>query len=243
MGSGLLRRFPFPALPQASAGSDRPASAHETPWPSPAEFCHGLLTVEPFEQELRERGVRWVAGLDEVGRGALFGPVLAGAVILDPQRPIEGLDDSKKLTPAQRSAAFSAIDARARDWSVGLASAPEIDRMNILQATHLAMRRALAALRVTPEHLLVDALVVEQVDCEQTAIIRGDARCESIAAASIVAKCARDALIEGYRRTVRGYGLAHNMGYGTEEHRSAILRLGFSEFHRKTFRVQGSLPF
>ena len=192
---------------------------------------------------LRERGIRRIAGLDEVGRGALFGPVLAGAVILDPERPIEGLDDSKKLTRAQRNEAFRAIATRALDWSVGLASAPEIDRINILRATHLAMRRALSALRLTPDHLLVDALVVEDVNYEQTAIIRGDARCESIAAASIVAKCARDALIEGYRRSVRGYGLARNMGYGTAEHRSAILRLGFSDFHRKTFRVQGTLPF
>lgn len=199
--------------------------------------------MEPFEQELRERGIRRIAGLDEVGRGALFGPVLAGAVILDPERPIEGLDDSKKLTRAQRNEAFRAIATRALDWSVGLASASEIDRINILRATHLAMRRALSALRLTPDHLLVDALVVEDVNYEQTAIIRGDARCESIAAASIVAKCARDALIEGYRRSVRGYGLARNMGYGTEEHRSAILRLGFSDFHRKTFRVQGTLPF
>ena len=199
--------------------------------------------MEPFEQELRERGIHRVAGLDEVGRGALFGPVLAGAVILDPARPIEGLNDSKKLSAAQRGRAFGAIDAHALDWSVGLASAPEIDQINILKATHLAMRRALAALRVTPEHLLVDALIVEGVDYEQTAIVRGDARCESIAAASIMAKCARDALMAGYGRVVRGYGLARNKGYGTEEHRSAILRMGFSDFHRKTFRVQGSLPF
>lgn len=199
--------------------------------------------MEPFEQELRERGIHRVAGLDEVGRGALFGPVLAGAVILDPARPIEGLNDSKKLSRAQRDKAFGAIASQALDWAVGLASAPEIDRINILKATHLAMRRALAALRVTPEHLLVDALVVEGVDFGQTAIVRGDARCESIAAASIMAKCARDALMAGYGRSVRGYGLARNMGYGTEQHRSAILRLGFSDFHRKTFRVQGSLPF
>ena len=141
--------------------------------------------MEPFEQELRERGIRRIAGLDEVGRGALFGPVLAGAVILDPERPIEGLDDSKKLTRAQRNEAFRAIATRALDWSVGLASAPEIDRINILRATHLAMRRALSALRLTPDHLLVDALVVEDVNYEQTAIIRGDARCEAIAAAAV----------------------------------------------------------
>jgi len=155
-------------------------------------------------------------GLDEVGRGALFGPVVAGAVILDPARPIEGLNDSKQLTRNQRNAAFSAISTRALDWSVGLASAAEIDQINILQATHLAMRRALGALRRTPEHLLVDALELERVEFPQTAIVKGDARCASIAAASIVAKCTRDALMEGYRRTVRGYGLARNMGYGTE---------------------------
>jgi ribonuclease HII len=199
--------------------------------------------VEPFEQELRERGIRMPAGLDEVGRGALFGPVVAGAVILDPHNPIVGLNDSKQLSRRQRNAAFAVIDAQALDWSVGLASAAEIDRINILQATHLAMRRALGALRRRPEHLLVDAMVVEDVEYPQTAIIKGDARCESIAAASIMAKCARDALIEGYGRTVRGYGLDHNMGYGTEEHRTAIFKLGFSECHRRTFRVQGTLPF
>ncbi|NKB87897.1 MAG: ribonuclease HII [Acidobacteria bacterium] len=199
--------------------------------------------MEPFEEDLRARGVVRPAGLDEVGRGALFGPVLAGAVILDPARPIDGLNDSKRLSRRQREAAFGAIAERAVDWAVGLASAPEIDRINILQATHLAMRRALAGLRHRPDHLLVDALEIEAVEFEQTPIVKGDARCESIAAASIVAKCARDALLAGYGRAIRGYGLSQNMGYGTEEHRAAIMRLGFSDCHRKTFRVQGTLPF
>lgn len=199
--------------------------------------------MEPFEQELFDTGAQIVAGLDEAGRGALFGPVVAAVVVLDRDRPIEGLNDSKQLSARRREDLYGQIDARAADWAVGIASAAEIDEINILQATRLAMRRALAGLRLEPDHLLVDALELHSVPTPQTAIVKGDARCASIAAASIMAKCARDALIAGYHRRTPGYGLGRNKGYGTEEHRTAILQKGFSAFHRRTFRVQGTLPF
>lgn len=199
--------------------------------------------MEPFEHQLRRNGVVLAAGLDEVGRGALFGPVVAGAVILSPDDEIEGLADSKALTARQRLRLFAEIDRRATAWSLGLASAREIDEINILQATHLAMRRAVAALSVRPEHLLVDALRIDRVDLEQTPIVRGDARCRSIAAASIVAKCARDFIVAACARSIHGYGLARNKGYGTREHLNAVMRLGHSPMHRRSFRVQGSLPF
>jgi ribonuclease HII len=199
--------------------------------------------VEPFEQQLRRDGIELAAGLDEVGRGALFGPVVAGAVILSHDDEIQGLADSKVLTAVQRLRLFGQIDRRAVAWSIGLASAREIDRINILQATHLAMRRALAALPTRPQHLLVDALRIEGVDLEQTSIVKGDARCRSIAAASIVAKCARDFIVAACARRVPGYGLERNKGYGTREHLDAVLRNGHSPMHRRSFRVQGSLPF
>lgn len=199
--------------------------------------------MEPFEAGLRRQGVSRVAGIDEVGRGALFGPVVAAAVILDPSRRVDGLDDSKQLTTDQREHLFSELLSAVADWSVGLASATEIDRVNILQATHLAMGRAVRGLRRRPQHLLIDALELDELDIPQTPIVKGDARCESVAAASILAKCARDALMRAYGRRVRGYGLRRNMGYATAEHRQAIMVRGFTDLHRRTFRVQGVLPF
>ena len=199
--------------------------------------------MEPFEFELRRQGVAWPAGLDEVGRGALFGPVLAAAVVLAPGTEIEGLNDSKVLTARQREEIFRTLQDVALDWSIGIASATEIDRINILCATRLAMRRAIRGLRKRPDHLLIDALELQDVDIAQTSIIKGDARCRSIAAASVIAKCARDALMREYGRHLPGYGILKNMGYGTAQHRQAILERGFSEFHRRSFRVQGSLPF
>lgn len=199
--------------------------------------------MEEFESHLHLAGVRHVAGLDEVGRGALFGPVLAAAVVLAPDGPVDGLRDSKVLSVQRRLELFRQLQSTALDWSVGWASASEVDRFNVLRATRLAMGRAVQGLRRRPDHLLIDALELDRMDIPQTAVVHGDARCRSIAAASIVAKCSRDALMRGYGRRVRGYGLTRNMGYGTAEHRRAILRRGFSELHRRTFRVQGELPF
>ena len=200
------------------------------------------MRSQPYESRLRRSGVVHIAGLDEVGRGALFGPVLAAAAVLRPKARVPGLDDSKRLSAVQRAEVFEVLQRATLDWAVGIVSAAEIDRINILRATRLAMRRAIGGLRRRPDHLLVDALELD-IDIPQTSIVKGDSRCRSIAAASVLAKCVRDHLMGEYARGVRGYGLGQNMGYGTRRHREAIMSLGFSEFHRRTFRVQGELPF
>jgi ribonuclease HII len=188
-----------------------------------------------FEEEARAAGHLVVAGVDEVGRGALCGPVAAAAVVLGDGFDPEGLDDSKRLTRRQREALDARIRDRARGFAVGFAEAAEIDRVNILKATLLAMRRAVLALPEKPDLLLVDALTVPGLDVEQRAIVKGDALSVSIAAASIVAKVARDALMRDLDRAHPGYDLARNMGYGSEEHRDALRRLGPSTIHRRSF--------
>ena len=188
-----------------------------------------------FEEEARAAGHLVVAGVDEVGRGALCGPVVAAAVVLGDGFDPEGLDDSKRLTRRQREALDARIRERARAFAVGFAEPAEIDRVNILKATLLAMRRAVLALPEEPDLLLVDALTVPGLDVEQRAIVKGDALSVSIAAASIVAKVARDALMRDLDREHPGYDLARNMGYGSEEHREALRRLGPSTIHRRSF--------
>jgi ribonuclease HII len=188
-----------------------------------------------FEEEARAAGRLVVAGVDEVGRGALCGPVAAAAVVLGDDFDPEGLDDSKRLTRRQREALDARIRERARAFAVGFAEPAEIDRVNILKATLLAMRRAVLALPEKPDLLLVDALTVPGLDVEQRAIVKGDALSVSIAAASIVAKVARDALMRDLDREHPGYDLARNMGYGSEEHREALRRLGPSTIHRRSF--------
>jgi ribonuclease HII len=188
-----------------------------------------------FEEEARSAGHLVVAGVDEVGRGALCGPVAAAAVVLGDDFDPEGLDDSKRLTRRQREALDARIRERARAFAVGFAEPAEIDRVNILKATLLAMRRAVLALPEKPDLLLVDALTVPGLDVEQRAIVKGDALSVSIAAASIVAKVARDALMRDLDREHPGYDLARNMGYGSEEHREALRRLGPSTIHRRSF--------
>jgi ribonuclease HII len=188
-----------------------------------------------FEDEARAAGHQVVAGVDEVGRGALCGPVVVAAVVLGDGFPAEGLDDSKRLTRRQREELDARIRARARGLALGLAEADEIDRVNILQATLRAMRRAVLGLPERPDLLLVDALTIPGLDVEQRAIVKGDARSVSIAAASIVAKVARDALMRDLDHEHPGYGLARNMGYGSEGHRDALRRLGPSSVHRRSF--------
>jgi len=168
---------------------------------------------------------------------------VAAVALIDPARETEGVADSKKLSARQRTTCFRALVDDLDDWAIGIAAAPEIDRINILQATRVAMLRALRGLRKPPDHLLIDGRLQLDVQIPQTALVKGDARCRSIAAASILAKVARDTLLERYARAVRGYGLARNMGYGTAEHRRALARRGPSEFHRRSFHVQGKLPF
>ena len=180
------------------------------------------------------------AGVDEAGRGPLAGPVVAAAVILDPGRPIEGLADSKVLTPARREALAAQVRANSHAWALGSADAAEIDAVNILQATFLAMRRALAALQVAPAHVIFDGnrcppLEGLGYECTVQAVVGGDALVPSVSAASILAKCARDALMEQLEASHPGYGFACHKGYPTAAHVEALRRLGPSPVHRLSF--------
>lgn len=187
-----------------------------------------------LEDRLRREGFSRIAGVDEAGRGCLFGPVFAAAVILDPGRPVPGLADSKVLPPARRLELAGLIRQRALAWAVASASAEEIDRINIREASRLAMRRAVESLRPPCDYLLVDALRIDW-PAPQQALIRGDARVAAIAAASILAKTARDTLITELDAAYPGYGLARHKGYGTVEHLQALRRLGPTPLHRRSF--------
>jgi ribonuclease HII len=189
-----------------------------------------------YEEEARSAGHVAVAGVDEVGRGALCGPVVAAAVVLGDGFETDGLDDSKRLTRRQRERLDDRIRSKAVAWATGLAEPHEIDRLNILQASLLAMRRAVEGLPMPPDALLVDALTIPGLDLPQRAIVKGDALSISIAAASIVAKVTRDRLMRELDREHPGYGLAHNMGYASEDHRDALRRRGPSCIHRRTFQ-------
>lgn len=201
---------------------------------------HGHAAGRSRERALLARGVRHVAGIDEVGRGCLAGPVVAAAVILDPGRPVPGLRDSKLLTPSRREELAAWIEERAAAVGVGMADAREIDALDILRATLLAMRRAVEALEVRPGFLLVDALTIPGIDLPQEGIIHGDRLCASIAAASIVAKVRRDAMMRRLHEDWPAYRLDVNKGYGTPDHLEALRAHGASPLHRLTFR--GVLP-
>lgn len=194
-----------------------------------------LVCSTRFEEEALATGHAVVAGVDEVGRGALCGPVVAAAVVLGPGFPCEGLDDSKRLTAKERARLDVRIREHALGVGIGIADHCEIDRINILRATLAAMKRAVLDLPASPDLLLVDALRVPGLDVEQLAIVKGDAQSVSIAAASIVAKVTRDSLMCALDREHPGYELASNMGYGSEEHRLALRRLGPSPIHRRSF--------
>ena len=187
-----------------------------------------------YEQRVWRDGHRRIAGLDEVGRGALFGPVLAAAVILDPADRIRGLRDSKQLSPKRREQLATEIRRRALAWSVASVDAAEIDRINILQASRLAMSKAVLALSPPPDLLLVDALRLDLI-IPQVSIIRGDALSISIAAASILAKVARDAMMREWDGQFPQYGLASNKGYPTAEHRASLREFGPSPLHRRSY--------
>jgi ribonuclease HII len=198
-----------------------------------------------FAHERRCQGV--VCGIDEAGRGPLAGPVVAAAVILDrrrlPRLLRHELDDSKKLAPAAREE-YAALLRRCAVIGIGAASVAEIDRRNILQASLLAMRRAVAALGVTPAVALVDGNMPPQLPCAVRTIIGGDGLSLSIAAASVIAKVTRDALMRRLAPRYEGYGWEHNFGYATAEHRAAIAALGPTIHHRRSFApLQLDLPF
>ncbi len=177
-----------------------------------------------------------IAGVDEAGRGPLAGPVAAAAVILDPERPIAGLADSKRLTPLQREALNPEIRDKALAFAVAFASVEEIDRINILQASLLAMQRAVENLGVTPQRVLVDGNRCPRLACEVEAIVRGDCSVPAISAASILAKVARDREMLVLDGAHPGYGFARHKGYPTREHLAALRELGPCVLHRRSFR-------
>jgi ribonuclease HII len=188
------------------------------------------------ERRFWDDGLRLVAGIDEVGRGPLAGPVVAVAVILSDDFEDPGVHDSKMLSHAERLTLFPAIASQTLCWGVGLVAPAEIDRINILQATFLAMRRALEQLSVSPDAVLVDGKShIPELVCPQRAIIRGDSESISIGAASILAKEIRDRIMEEYDAAYPGYGFARHKGYATPEHHDALGRLGPSPIHRRSF--------
>jgi ribonuclease HII len=191
--------------------------------------CEGTI-----ERELRARGFHSVAGADEVGRGSLFGPVFAAAVILSPDNPIRGLNDSKQLEPERREVLAVRIRERAVAWSVAAVDAGTIDCINIYQASKVAMRTAIQNLRPAPDFLLTDALPLE-LAIPQRPLIKGDARCHAIAAASILAKVARDECMRVWHAIFPSYNLAGNKGYATPDHQEALRQHGPTPLHRLSF--------
>jgi ribonuclease HII len=187
-----------------------------------------------YERAAQVAGFRSIAGADEVGRGALFGPVFAAAVILAEDKPIRGLRDSKELDPERREVLAERIRTRATAWAVSAACVYEIDRVNILQASRLAIKRAVLKLNPSCDYLLADAVTID-LPLPQEAIIHGDALSQSIAAASIIAKTARDECMRKWDEVFPDYGLARNKGYGTDEHYAALKRLGPTHMHRFSF--------
>jgi ribonuclease HII len=183
------------------------------------------------------RGLQYIAGVDEVGRGPLAGPVFAAAVILPPDTAIRGVDDSKRLDAARRAALFEEIRAHALAIGVGAASCREIDRLNILHATHLAMKRALSRLAIRPQHIIVDGLPAPGLGLDHEAVVDGDARVHCVACASIIAKVLRDRLMTRLSPRYPDYGWAENAGYATAGHRAAIFDRGLTPHHRRSFET------
>jgi len=175
------------------------------------------------------------AGVDEVGRGPLAGDVVTAAVILDPNRPIMGLDDSKKLSEKKREALFDIIQSQALSWSIARCSIEEIDTLNILQASLLAMKKAVQSLQLQPEHVWVDGNKIPQWNYPAEAVVKGDSRVAAIAAASILAKVTRDREMMDFDQQYPGYGFAAHKGYPTKVHIEALQRLGVSPIHRQSY--------
>lgn len=191
--------------------------------------------MSEYENQAREMGIFLIAGMDEAGRGPLAGPVVAAAVMLDPEKPIYGVDDSKKLSPKKRAALKAEIEEKAISVGIGIVDVETIDTINILEATKLAMKKAVAALDPQPQQLLIDAVQLKDLPIPQKPIIKGDALSVSIAAASIIAKETRDEMLKAYDELYPEYGFASHKGYGTKQHMDAIRTYGPLPIHRKTF--------
>ncbi len=194
-----------------------------------------LLRLHLYERALWRDGVELVAGIDEAGRGPLAGPVVAAAVVLRGQLLLSGLNDSKVVPPVHRQALAREIKLQASAWAVGVIPVGLIERHNILQATYMAMRAALKRLPLRPEHVLVDGWALPGISVEQTPIIKGDAKSAAIAAASIIAKTTRDAIMTYYSRLYPRYNFEQNKGYATPDHLEALNRFGPCFIHRRTF--------
>ncbi len=190
--------------------------------------------MKEFENELYESGIKYIAGIDEVGRGPLVGPVVTAAVILPRDFYDERINDSKKLTEKKRELLYDVIMENAVSVGIGISSEDVIDEINILEATKRAMIEAVNNLSIKPEHLLIDAVKLN-IDIPQTSIIKGDAKSESIAAASIIAKVTRDRMMTELDKKHPEYDFKHNKGYGTKKHIEAIEKYGILKEHRKTF--------
>jgi ribonuclease HII len=194
-----------------------------------------VAATRTLENLLRKLGFCRVCGVDEVGRGCLAGPVVAGAVVLDPERRIPGLSDSKKVPPAERDELFEEITARALAWAVAEASPTEIDTINIHQASLEAMRRAVMSLAPLPDLVLVDAFRIPGLMMAQRGVVHGDQRCSAIAAASIIAKVTRDRQMRSLHDQDPRYGFNRHKGYATAEHLAAVRQFGYSSVHRRSF--------
>jgi len=188
-----------------------------------------------YEKEARNRGFSIIAGVDEAGRGPLAGPVVAAAVILSQEKFIYGIDDSKKLSPSKRDELYLEITRHAVCWSVGTADVAEIDNINILRASLLAMQRAVQSLRHSPDYILVDAVQIPGISASQLPVVKGDGKSISIAAASIIAKVTRDRMMDEFDKKYPQYGFTSHRGYATPEHLEALKHYGPCPLHRKTF--------
>jgi ribonuclease HII len=194
--------------------------------------------VEPTYQEeekLKKKGYIKVAGLDEAGRGAWAGPIVAASVILNPRMPVDGLRDSKQLTPTRRKQIYLEIIKNALNWSVGIVSEQTIDRIGINQANALAMEQAVKKLQLKPDYLLIDYFLLDHVDIEHHAIEKGDQKVASIAAASIIAKVTRDYIMIAAHKEYPEYSFHTHKGYGTENHQKKIAEYGVCKIHRVSF--------
>lgn len=191
--------------------------------------------LPPFELSNELKKLCYIAGVDEVGRGPLAGAVVAAAVILDPENEIQGLMDSKKLSEKKRDLLFDEIKQKVLAWSLGRAEVDEIDELNILHASMLAMQRAVKNLSIAPQHVLIDGNRCPALPYPATAVVKGDDRVQSIAAASIIAKVTRDREMLQLDELYPGYGLAKHKGYPTKAHVEALMELGISPIHRRSF--------
>ncbi|MCX8027575.1 MAG: ribonuclease HII [Thermodesulfovibrionales bacterium] len=201
------------------------------------------MDLYEFDHQYRALGFSTIAGLDEAGRGPLAGPVVAGAVILPADVKIDGLNDSKKLSQRQRERIYQEIINHAICYGIGIVSNDDIDSLNILEASKIAMQRAISSLTVTPHLLIIDAIQLPNIQIPQVSIIKGDAKSASIAAASIIAKVSRDRIMDEMHEKYPQYGFNKHKGYPTKQHYFAILQHGTTPIHRKTFNMKNPYIF